>query len=57
MGHIFTIEAVLRSQQTESSDAIWEFSACKVYEEVLGALTRFLRLRTKLFAMKFMCIS
>jgi len=29
-GHIFTIEAVFRSQHIESSDVFWEFSACKV---------------------------
>jgi len=56
MGHIFTIEAVVRWQHIESSDAFWEFSACKVYKEVLGAFSRFLRLKTKLFAMKFRCI-
>jgi len=52
-GHIFTIEAVFRSQHIESSNVFWEFSGCKVYKEVLGAFSRFLRLTTKLFAMKF----
>jgi len=33
MGHIFTIEAILRSQNIESSDAFWELSACKVYKK------------------------
>ena len=55
-GHIFTIKAVLRTQHTKSSDAFWEFSACKVYKEVLGAFSRFLHLKSKLFAMKFRCI-
>ena len=57
MGNIFTIEAVLRSQHIESSDAIWEFSACEVHKKDLGAFTRFLHLKTKLFAMKFRCVS
>jgi len=56
MGHIFTIEAVLRTQHTESSDAFWEFSTRKVYKEVLGPFSLFLRLKLKLFAMKFRCI-
>ena len=55
-GTYFTIEAVLRTQHAENSDAFWEFSACKVYEEVLGAFSWFLRLKSKLFAMKFWCI-
>jgi len=38
-GHLFTIEAVLRSQHIERSDAFWDFSACKVYKEVLGAFS------------------
>jgi len=38
-GTYFTIEAVLRTQHAEISDAFWEFSACKVYEEVLGAFS------------------
>jgi len=33
------IEAVFRSQHTESSDVSWEFSGCKVYKEVLGAFS------------------
>jgi len=37
----------------KSSDVFWEFSDCKVYKEVLGAFSWFLRLPTKLFAMKF----
>jgi len=41
MGHIFTIEAVLRSQHTESSDAIWEFSASKVYKKFWAHLPDF----------------
>jgi len=52
-GHIFTIEALFRSQHIESSDVFWEFSGCKVCKEVLGAFSRSLRLTTKLFAMKF----
>jgi len=40
----------------ECSDAFWEFSAFKVHKEVLGAFSQFLRLKTKLFAMKFRCI-
>jgi len=56
MGHIFTIEAVFRTQHTGSSDAFWEFSTCKVYKEVLGAFSRCLSLKSKLFAMKFRCI-
>ena len=47
------IEAVFRSKHIESSDLFWEFSVCKVYKEVLGAFSHFLRLTTKLFAMKF----
>jgi len=55
-GHIFTIEAILRWQHIESSDAFLEFSACKVYKEILDTFSRFLRLKTKLFGMKFRCI-
>ena len=40
----------------ESSDAFWKFSACKVCKEDLGAVSQFLRLTTKLFAVKFRCI-
>jgi len=39
-----------------SSDAFWKFSACKIYNDVLGAVSQFLRLKAKLFAMKFRCI-
>jgi len=40
----------------ESSNTFWKFSAGKLYNEVLGAVSRFLRLKTKLFAVKFRCI-
>ena len=39
-----------------SIDVFWEFSSYKVYKEVLGAFSRFVHLKTKLFAMKFRCI-
>ena len=34
-------------------DVFWKFSPCKLCEKVLGAIPRFLRPKTKLFAMKF----
>jgi len=37
----------------DSSDVFSEFFGCKVYKDVLGAFSRFLRLTRKLFAMKF----
>ena len=41
----------------ESSDAFGgEFSACKVCKKDLGAVSQFLRLTTKLFAVEFRCI-
>jgi len=36
-----------------SSDVFWKFSSCEVHEKVLGALSRFLRPKTKPFAVKF----
>jgi len=36
-----------------SSDAIWKFSPCQLDKKVLGTFSRFLRLKTKLFAIKF----
>ena len=54
-GHIFTIEAVLRSQYRKFR-RFWKFSACNVCKEDLSAVSQFLRLTTKLFAMKFRCI-
>ena len=39
-----------------SSDVFWRFSAYKVYKKYLGALSRFVCPKTKMFAMKFRCI-
>jgi len=36
-----------------SSNAFRKFSPCEIYKKVLGALSRFLRPQTKLFAVKF----
>jgi len=38
-------------------DVFWKFSLCEVYEKVLGTFSRFMRLKTKLFALKFKRIS
>jgi len=55
-GTCFHDWTVLRTQHTESSDAFWEFSACKVCKEVLGAFYRLFSLKSKLFEMKIRCI-
>ena len=39
-----------------SSDAFWTFSPDEVLKKVLGAFSRFMRPKTKLFAVKFRCI-
>ena len=49
--HDFCVEK--RSCLPWSSDAFWKFSAFKVYKRFLGAFSRFLRRKTKLFFVKF----
>jgi len=40
-----------------SSDAFWKFSPCKLCKKVVGTFSRFVHPKTKLFAVKFRCIS
>jgi len=42
-----------RSGLLLSSDAFWKLSPCQLDKKVLGAFSRFLRPKTKLFAVKF----